>query len=473
MTTSQTTEKAEPNSFAATWKNGWTKVDDTARGAIAAYSAEYMAYLDKSRTEREAVHEAIAIAQNAGFVPLETLKTYTPGAKVFFNHRGKALVLAVLGTKSPLEGVLVSAAHVDAPRIDLKMRPMREDEEFALFETHYYGGIKKYQWLQTPLALHGVVCTADGKTVDVRIGSAASDPVLFIPDVLPHLGKNQKGKTVADAFPGEELDVIVGSQPLANEDKHAVKKNVLAILNKRYGITEYDFLSAELEIVPACRTRNVGLDESMIGGYGQDDRVCSFASLKALVDLPSTPEKSAIVVLADKEEIGSAGTTGMTSAFIDRFVEEIIALYKPNFNPLDSRRAWDKTKCLSADVNAAVDPIFKSVHEMGNAARLGYGPVVTKYTGSGGKSGANDASAEFMGEVRRILDASNIIWQTGVLGKVDEGGGGTVARDLAARGADVVDFGVAVVGMHSLFEVTSKLDCYHMYKAIQAFFEKA
>jgi aspartyl aminopeptidase len=473
MTTSQTIEKADPGSLAANWKNGWTKIDNSTQGAIAAYNAEYMAYLDKSRTEREAVHEAIAIAQNAGFVPLETLKSYTPGAKVFFNHRGKALVLAVLGTASPLEGVLISAAHVDAPRIDLKMRPMREDEEFALFETHYYGGIKKYQWLQTPLALHGVVCTNDGKTVDVRIGDAASDPVLFIPDVLPHLGKNQKGKSVADAFPGEELDVIAGSQPLANEEKHAVKKNILTILNKRYGITEYDFLSAELEIVPACRTRNVGLDESMIGGYGQDDRVCSFASVKALVDLPSTPQKTAIVVLADKEEIGSAGTTGMTSAFIDRFVDEIIALAKPNFNPLDSRRTWDKTKCLSADVNAAVDPIFKSVHEMSNAARLGYGPVVTKYTGSGGKGGANDASAEFMGEVRKILDTSNIIWQTGALGKVDEGGGGTVARDLAARGADVVDFGVAVVGMHSLFEVTSKLDCYYMYKAILAFFEKA
>jgi aspartyl aminopeptidase len=265
--------------------------------------------------------------------------------------------------------------------------------------------------------------------------------------------------------------VVAGSEPLANEEKHAVKKNILAILNKRYGINEYDFLSAELEIVPACATRHVGLDESMIGGYGQDDRVCSFASLKALLALGSTPQKTAVVVLADKEEIGSAGTTGMTSAFIDRFVNELIALEKPTFGPLDAQRAWDKTKCLSADVNAAIDPIFKSVHEITNAARLGYGPVVTKYTGSGGKGGANDASAEFMGEIRRMLDNAKIIWQTGALGKVDEGGGGTVARDLAMRGADVVDFGVAVVGMHSLFEVTSKLDCYFMYKAIQAFFE--
>ncbi len=472
-TAPQNCEKKESDAFCATWKNGWTKLADTDCTAIAAYNNEYMAYLDKSKTERESIHEAIAIAQNAGFVKLETLKTFTPGAKVFFNHRGKALVLAVLGTESPLNGVLLSAAHVDAPRIDLKMRPLREDEEFAVLETHYYGGIKKYQWLQTPLALHGVVCLNNGKTVDIRIGDAPSDPVFFIPDVLPHLGKNQKGKTVADAFPGEELDVLIGSQPMANEEKHAVKKNVLKILNTRYGITEYDFLSAELEMVPAGRSRNVGLDESMIGGYGQDDRVCAYASLKALTDLQTTPQKTAIVVLADKEEIGSAGTTGMTSAFIDRFVEEIIALAKPNFTSLDSYRVWDKTKALSADVNAGVDPIFKSVHEMTNAARLGYGPVVTKYTGSGGKGGANDASAEFMGEIRCVLDAANIIWQTGALGRVDEGGGGTVARDLAARGADVVDFGVAVIGMHSLFEVTSKLDCYFMYKAIQAFFEHA
>jgi aspartyl aminopeptidase len=467
-------EKKEENPFAASWKNGWTRASETTCAAIDTYSKEYMQYLDKSKTERESVTEALILAQAAGFVPVETIRKWTPGAKVFLNHRGKALLLAVMGSESPLEGVLLSAAHVDAPRTDLKMRPLREDEEFALFETHYYGGIKKYQWLQTPLALHGVVVKADGTSVRVVVGEDAADPVFIIPDVLPHLGRKvQLNKTVADAFPGEDLDLLIGSVPLQGEEKHAVKKHILNILNSRFGITEYDFMSAEIEVVPAGRARTVGFDGGMLGGYGQDDRVCAYASLKALLELKSPPRKTAIVILADKEEIGNAGTTGMSSAFMDRFLEEIIAIAKPSFNSLDVHRAWDKSKCLSADVNAGVDPVFKSVHEMTNAARLGYGPVVTKYTGSGGKSGANDASAEFMGEIRSILDGAEIIWQTGALGRVDEGGGGTVARDLAMRGADVVDIGVAVIGMHSLFEVTSKLDCYYLAKAVQAFFERA
>jgi aspartyl aminopeptidase len=306
--------------------------------------------------------------------------------------------------------------------------------------------------------------------VEICVGEDATDPVFFIPDILPHLGaKVQKGKTVQEAFPGEELDVVVGSAPLANEEKQAVKRNILTILNAKYGIVESDFVSAEIEMVPAGKARRVGFDEALIGGYGQDDRVCAFASLKALFDLKGTPKRTAVVVLADKEEIGSVGTSGLTSAYMDRFVDELLALAKPQFNPLDVRRAWDATRALSADVNVGVDPIFKSVHEMGNAARLGYGPVLTKYTGSGGKGGANDASAEFMGDMRRLFDHSSLIWQTGVLGRVEEGGGGTVAGDIAARGADVVDFGVAVVGMHSLFEVTSKLDCYYCYQGIKAF----
>ena len=455
------------------WKNGHLKVDETTLSEIESFAKDYMQFMAVAKTERETVTQSIKEAREKGFRNLDELEgSWRPGEKVYFENRKKSVVFAVLGQKPATEGVNIVVAHVDAPRLDLKPRPLKEDEQIAILETHYYGGIKNFHWVSTPLALHGVVVKTDGTVVEIAVGDKDEDPVLVIPDILPHLGRKiQMSKTMDEAIPGESLDVVIGSVPLKDEEKEPVKKFVLKLLNDTYGITEADFLSAELEVVPALKPREVGLDRALIGAYAQDDRVCGYTAFRALLDLAEVPEKTAVVILADKEEVGSMGNTGMRSAFIDKFLSKLIALTKPSFSPLDLYEAWNRTKVLSADVTAAVDPIWKSVHEMQNAARMHYGPVLTKYTGSRGKGGANDAHAEFLAQVREAFDKEGVIWQMAELGKVDEGGGGTVALFIADRGADVVDIGVALWGMHSLFEVSSKLDVYYAYKANQAFFK--
>lgn len=451
-------------------KSGWLKVDADSRREIDSFCKNYMGFIDAAKTERETVRESVRLAREQGFVEVTTLTEWAPGARVYFVHRNKAVVFAVLGSRPPVEGLSLVAAHADAPRLDVKPRALREDEGFGLFETHYYGGIKKYQWLSLPLALHGVIVRKDGTMVELSIGSRDDDPVFVIPDVLPHLARKvQLNRTVEDAVPGESLDLIVGSFPLKGYEKEAVKASLLALFKERFGIEEDDFMSAELEIVPVGRSREIGFDGALLGGYGQDDRVCCYTALRALFGLSDAPARTAVVVLADKEEIGSVGNTGMEAAYIDRFVSELLFLSNKTFTPLDLHRTWDRTKVLSADVNAGICPIWPSIHESTNAPRLGNGPVVTKYTGSRGKSGSNDANAEFMAEIRRTFDGANVIWQTGQFGKVEEGGAGTVAYCLANRGAEVVDVGVALLGMHSPFEVASKLDIYHAYLAYAAF----
>jgi aspartyl aminopeptidase len=455
------------------WKNGHLVIDEETFSKIESFSRDYMSFMTAAKTERETITEAVRLAKENGFVCIDDLHGgWQPGQKIYFANHKKSAVFAILGQKPATEGVNMVAAHADAPRLDLKPRPLKEDEQIAILETHYYGGVKNFQWVSTPLSLHGVVVKEDGTVVQVTIGEKDDDPVLVIPDILPHLGRKiQMSKTMDEAIPGEALDVIIGSVPLKDEEKEPVKKYILKLLNDAYGITEADLLSAELEVVPALKPKEVGIDRALIGAYGQDDRVCGYTAFRALLDMVEIPEKTAIVIFADKEEVGSMGNTGMQSAFIDDFLAKLIALSKPAFTPLDLYEAWSKTKVLSADVTAAVDPIWKSVHEMQNAARMHYGPVLTKYTGSRGKGGANDAHAEFLAEVRQAFDKEGVIWQMAELGKVDEGGGGTVALFMANRGANVVDIGVALWGMHSLFEVSSKLDVYYAYKADQAFFK--
>lgn len=452
-------------------KSGWLRLDNEQHRQVEEFCIGYMAFLDRAKTEREAVRDVARRAREAGFEEIHTLSEWKAGARVYLQHRGKALILAVLGTQPPVEGLNMVAAHIDAPRLDVKPRALREDEGFGLLETQYYGGVKKYHWLSLPLALHGVVVRKDGSVVDLQLGSRPEDPVFVIPDVLPHLAqKVQMTKTVSDLVPGENLDVIVGSIPLAGVEKDAVKSHLLAFLQEHYGIEDDDFVSAELEVVPAGNSRHIGMDRSMIGAYGQDDRVCAYTGVSALFDCTGIPQRTAVMVLADKEEVGSQGTTGMEGAYIDRFVAMLLSLAKNSFTPLDLLNTWDRTRVLSADVSVGVCPIWPSIHELTNAARLGCGPVVTKYAGGRGKGGSNDASAEFMADVRRFLDDSKVIWQTGQYGKVDEGGAGTVAYALANRGADVVDMGAPLLGMHSPFEVSSKLDVYFMYRACLAFF---
>ena len=426
----------------------------------------YMSYLDSAKTEREAVCEGIRIAEAAGFKAFEAGKKYKAGSRVYYNNRGKCLILAVIGKKSLEQGMRISAAHIDSPRLDLKPNPLYEADELALFKTHYYGGIKKYQWTAMPLALHGVVALKSGKTVTVKIGEADNEPHFVVTDLLPHLGYEQAKRTLGEGIKGEELNILVGSRPFrSDEGSELVKLNIMKLINEKYGITEADFQSAELEAVPSFKAYDIGFDRSMIGSYGHDDRVCAYPALMAAVDTKS-PEYTAVTVLTDKEEIGSEGNTGLIAAYFDNFVREL-ALSEG----VEAHRAFKFSKCLSADVNAAFDPTFPDVAEKRNFAFINRGVVITKYTGARGKSGTSDASAEFMGEIRALLDSKKIAWQTGELGKVDGGGGGTVAKYIAARDVDVVDLGVPVLSMHAPFEVVSKLDVYMAYRAFLEFFK--
>ncbi|CDB44134.1 m18 family aminopeptidase [Firmicutes bacterium CAG:240] len=444
-------------------KNGYDTMSTQQRIDMEDYCRGYMAFLNEARTEREAVKIAIEMAEDKGFVEYVDGMKLSPGDKVYCNNRSKALMLAVIGRKSLEEGCVIAGAHVDSPRIDLKQNPLYESDELAYFKTHYYGGIKKYQWVTIPLELHGVVALKNGETIDVSIGHDPSDPQFVITDLLPHLGKEQMRKTMEEGITGEGLNILIGSIPYADEGSDRVKLAVMSILNDRYGIVEEDFLSAELTAVPAFEVREIGLDRSLIGGYGHDDRVCAYAELKAILELDEAPEKTAVCILADKEETGSDGVSGMQSSAFECFVEELCAGQNV---PL--RRCFKNSFCLSADVTAAFDPNFPEVSEKRNDAKLNYGMGICKFTGARGKSGTSDASAEIVGYLRRIFADAGVVWQMSELGKVDQGGGGTIAKYMANRNIDTIDAGVPVMSMHAPFEVVAKFDCFMTYLGVLA-----
>ncbi len=427
------------------------------------YCRKYMDYLQKAKTERLAVSEAVELAKKYGFHEFDRSAPIKAGDKLYRSVRGKLLLLAVVGRESMAEGANICAAHIDSPRLDLKQIPLYEQNELAYFKTHYYGGIRKYQWVTIPLELHGVVALKTGENVTVNIGADPADPILYISDLLPHLAAKQSEQPLAKAIPGEKLNIILGSLPV-KDDKGAdrVKLNVMKILNEKYGITEEDFLSAEIEAVPAFPVREAGLDRSLIAGYGHDDRVCAFAELQAIYETEA-PEKTAVCILADKEEIGSVGVSGMISEAFECFMGDLC-----DKQSVKLEHCFERSFCVSADVTNAFDPTWPEVSELRNNSKLNYGVGIAKFTGRGGKSGSNDASAEVMGKIRRIFAQSDVVWQYAELGRVDEGGGGTVACYMGNRNIDTVDAGVPVLSMHSPYEIVAKHDCYMTYKAMKA-----
>ena len=450
----------------STKKNGYDRPLDEA--AMESYCNGYKAFLDAGKTERLCAAEVIRLAEGRGYRPYVRGMALKAGDRVYLSNRGKAVLLAHIGERSLAEGVQIAAAHIDSPRLDLKPNPLYEEAELAYFKTHYYGGIRKYQWVTIPLELHGVIALRDGTNVPVNIGGGPGDPRLVITDLLPHLGAEQAKKPLATAIPAETLNLLLGSRPIGDEeDSGRVKLAVMKLLHEKYGITEDDFTSAELEAVPAGSACDIGLDRSMIGAYGHDDRVCAYAALKALLDLERTPVRTAVCVLADKEEIGSDGVTGMQSAAFDTFMEDLCET-----QGVPVRSCFEKSFCLSADVTAAYDPDYADVYEKRNAAYLNYGVGLCKYTGARGKSGASDADAETVAYVRRIFDGAGVAWQIAELGKVDAGGGGTVAMYMANRNITTLDAGVPVLSMHAPWEVTSKADLYEAVKGYRAFYKK-
>lgn len=427
----------------------------------------YKEFLDEGKIEREAVAKAEKIAVANGFEKYDITKTYKAGDRVYVINRGRNIAMAVIGKNGTKNGVRLAIAHIDSPRLDLKPNPLYEANDLALFKTHYYGGIKKYQWTAIPLSLHGRIVRLDGEIIDVAIGDNDDEPCFCVSDLLPHLSREQSAKPVSKAFTGEDLNVLIGSRPL-NDDKESeqVKLNILNILNEKYGIVEGDFLSADLELVPAFKARDIGFDRSLIGAYGHDDRVCAYPAIMAAVQT-AIPESTVITVLVDKEEIGSDGNSGMQSTFMRDFIEDLA-----QSEGLEVRHVLAKSTCLSADVNAAYDPNYASAFEANNTSYLNGGVIITKYTGSGGKYDTSDASAEYMGEIRRMLQKNDILWQTGELGRVDLGGGGTIAKFVANLNVDVVDLGVPVLSMHAPLEVVSKIDVYMAYRAFSEFFNE-
>ena len=428
-----------------------------------AYAESYKLFLDNAKTEREAVDCAIRLAEKRGYRPYSLGDKLAVGGKYYCNNRGKQLILFRVGSEPLENGAYILAAHIDSPRIDLKQNPLYEDSGFGLFKTHYYGGIKKYQWTAIPLALHGVMIKGDGSAVNVTIGEEEDEPVFYISDLLPHLAKDQMSKTMAEGITGEGLNIIVGSEPYRKEEtESAIRLNLLRLLNEKYGITEEDFISAELTAVPAMKSRDVGLDRSLIAGYGHDDRVCAYPEITALFDTET--EKTVFAVLADKEETGSDGVTGMQSELFADILAEVCEAKGANYRVVKAN-----SKCLSADVNAAYDPNFPEVLEKKNASFINCGVVISKFTGARGKSGTSDATSEFTAYVRNLFNKAGVVWQMAELGKVDQGGGGTVAKYIANRNIDTIDVGVPVVSMHAPYEVISKLDLYMTYKAFCAF----
>lgn len=454
------------NKFFAHKNHGAKRISEEELAKSNEFSEDYKKFLDASKTERESVQYALEKAQKHGFKQFDKNAKYNPGDKIYLVNRGKNIILAIIGKNELKNGARMSIAHVDAPHLDLKPNPLTEKSEIAMFKTHYYGGIKKYQWTAMPLALHGRIVKADGSYIDVSIGENDNEPCFCISDLLPHLAREQMNKKMNDAIKGEDLNVIAGTMPFdSSEGADLVKLNILKLLNDKYGIVEEDFISSDLEIVPAMKAQDVGFDRSLIGGYAHDDRCCAYPSLQAIFNC-EMPDSTSIVVLTDKEETGSDGNTGMQSNFVKYFISDLA-----DAEGLRCRDVLTKSKCLSADVNAAYDPNFAGEYEFSNSSFINKGVVVEKYTGSGGKYGTSEASAEFMGEIRKILNDNNIIWQSGELGKVDTGGGGTIAKYVANLNVDVVDIGVPVLSMHAPFELISKLDLYMTYKAVLAFFK--
>ena len=432
-----------------------------------AFCEGYKDFLNCAKTERETVSWAVQAAEEAGFVPFDPQKKYKAGDRVYYNNRGKAMCLAVIGKKGAKEGVRIAAAHIDNPRIDLKPIPLYESSELALLKTHYYGGIKKYQWTAIPLSLHGKIIRKDGKEITVNIGEKEGEPQFTITDILPHLGKDQMGKTLSEAIAGEDLNVLAGSLPLIDgEGEQLFKLNVMNILHEKYGIVESDLISAELSFVPAFKAVDIGFDRSLIGAYGHDDRVCAYPALEAILACKN-PVQTVVTVLADKEEVGSDGNTGLNSEFMRYFIADLAEAEGEV-----PRHVLSKSACISADVTAAYDPHYASAYEAQNSCYINGGLGIAKYTGSRGKGGTNDANAEFVGRIRRTFDDADVLWQIGELGKVDQGGGGTVAKFIANLNVDVIDVGVPVLSMHAPFEVVSKLDVYMAYKGFKAFFEE-
>jgi aspartyl aminopeptidase len=446
-------------------QSGWKRKSKEEIKEIFAFCEDYKRFLDKAKTEREAAADIRKVLEEHGFT--EDLK----GPKVYRINKGKEVVAYRRGTRNISEGMRIIMAHIDAPRLDLKQNPLYEDVDLALLRTHYYGGIKKYQWVAIPLAIHGVVVKADGTVVDLTLGENEEDPVFSIDDLLPHLSrKHQDEKKLSEAIDGEKLTVLFGSMPLLGEEKEPVKKAVLGLLGERYGLSEEDFVSAEIEVVPAFKARDVGIDRGLVGAYGQDDRASAYPLLRAVTDLEEDPSYPMLAVFADKEEIGSEGNTGAQSHFVQIFLEDLLEATGLSDPGRAMRRALFNSKAISADVNGAINPNWQDVHEKQNACYLGGGICVTKFTGHGGKTGASDAHAEFVAEIRSIFAKENVIWQTGELGKIDEGGGGTVAKHLAQYGMDVIDMGAPLLTMHSPFEISSKLDIHESYRAFRAFF---
>ena len=453
-----------------TKKCGWETLADSVKNDVIRFSDEYIHFLNRSKTEREATGFITEILDKNGFVNIKDKMILVPGDKVYYVNREKSVYAAIMGNKPVEAGLNIIGSHIDSPRLDLKPNPLYEDNGFAYFKTHYYGGVKKYQWTTIPLSIHGVIVKANGEKVTINIGEEESDPIFTITDLLPHLAQEQMDKKLKDGIAGEDLNLLIGSIPIGDEKTtERIKLNVLKILNDKYGITEKDFVSSELELVPAFKARSLGFDRSMVAGYGQDDKICAYTSLRALLDTV-TPAKTAVCIFADKEEIGSMGNTGMESHVFDTFISEL--LNKTNTNrPNLLDKVFCNSKMLSADVDAGLDPIYASVSEKNNAAFLGMGVGLNKYTGARGKSGASDANAEFVAQIRNIFESNNIAYQVSELGKVDTGGGGTIAYILANKGVDVIDCGVPVLSMHAPYEVTSKFDVYEAYRAYAAFWK--
>lgn len=451
-------------------KNGWENINEEQKNQIFSVSKSYMEFLNKAKTEREFIKEAKKMADENGYKDIMMFETLKPGDKVYFINREKSMYLAIIGEKTIEEGMHIIGSHVDSPRLDLKPNPLYEDTGLAYFKTHYYGGIKKYQWTTIPLSIHGVIVKTNGEKIEINIGEKEEDPIFTITDLLPHLAQDQMNKKLKEGIDGEDLNLLIGSIPYENtEVTEKVKLNILNLLNQKYGIKEVDFTSSELELVPAFRAKSLGFDESMVAAYGQDDKVCAYTSLHAMMELDRV-EKTAVCILSDKEEIGSMGNTGMESHMFDFFISEILnklGINKPNL--LD--KVFCFSKMLSSDVDAGYDPIYASVSDKTNAGFIGKGISLNKYTGARGKSGASDANAEYVAWIREMLEKNNILYQIAELGKVDIGGGGTIAYILANKGVDVIDCGVPVLSMHAPYEVTSKYDVYEAYRTYLAFWK--
>ncbi|OHW62482.1 putative M18 family aminopeptidase 1 [Andreesenia angusta] len=456
------------------WGYVWDTISEEEKTEVFELGERYKEFLDSGKTERECTEEIIERARAAGFISMDEALSgdgkLMPGDKVYANNRDKSVVLFVIGSEAMENGVNIVASHLDSPRIDLKPFPLYEEEGLGFFKTHYYGGIKKYQWATIPLELHGVVFTKTGEKVNVQIGKSEDDPVFFITDLLPHLAKDQMDKKLSEAITGEGLNVLVGSNGLSGVEENRVKSQILSILNEKYGISELDFTTSELQIVPAGRSRDVGLDRSMIAGYGQDDRVCVYSSLEAILEVES-PERTAVSIYMDKEEIGSVGNTGMESVFFELALAEIMNKLDESYSEIKLKRALSRSRALSADTVAAFDPNFPDVLDKKNAPFMGKGMALVKYTGVRGKSETNDANAEYLSDIRQALDRHNVIWQIGELGKVDQGGGGTVAYMLAKYGMEVVDCGVSLLSVHAPFEISHKADIYMAKRGYKAFLE--